>query len=318
MKKTKKKRRKRESGVVQMDRLRVKLDKLLEEGKGYEAEQLAVTIFRRVGGGEGRQVLESAAERLGSSQAASAAALVGLMCESLRKDQVEPCDAVVASFVNLASCFPSEKLLDSYVMQLLRYNSGPIIRTLVARLYSSRGRWGKAQIHAVRLQDPAPLTNLVLQWAFDAQTAPLERDLIIVRATLEALALGNAATARACLNAASDKWGRANLSPLLNCAHFIVSTVETRPADARAILAELLSRYSPSLERDPVLVDLVIAVAAKHFPDPNQRAPAAAAGGGGGGLMDLLSGIMGGGGSLASPPVGGSSSSTLPAILDAD
>ena len=76
----------------------------------------------------------------------------------------------------------------------------------------------------------------------------------------------------------------------------------------REKIGELVAFYSPSLERDPALVDLVIAVANRHF-SPKQ---------GGGGLMSMISGMLGGGSSVGGAQASSSSTASNAPILDAD
>jgi len=69
------------------------------------------------------------------------------------------------------------------------------------------------------------------------------------------------------------------------------------------MIGELVSYYSPSLERDPLLVDLVLSIANRHFKTPEEKANTA-----NGGLMDMITGLLG------APPSSGANM----AILDAD
>jgi hypothetical protein len=282
--------------------LQDRLKGLLDDRRTYEAQQLATTLFKRQvkqpeKAPEARAMAVATCESLALlGDAAAAAALAGELVQHLRKDAV-PCDAVVSGLLQrLLAALPSGRAMDELADSVAKYapaSRGPV----VVREYLARRLFGRAQLHALKLSDRLlqrhALETGTSEWAFAVATEPDERDLIVVRCVLECLARGLTETAEVVLATCMQRW-HGEPTPLLNCAAATIQIVKERRPEGRDCLFELYALYTPSLERDPALPHLYVALAKKCYNDKPE--------GGGGGLMSMLSGLLGsqsGGGSAA-------------------
>jgi hypothetical protein len=260
-------------------------------------------------------VVETTCSLIELGDVASAVALAHELCMSLKKGKVE-LDAVLKEQLStLSDRFPASecKAFDTFAGDMIKYS--PELRELVVQKYILKSRFGKAHIHAMRLTDLSYLGNVISMWAFAKSTVEEERDLIIVRAVLEMLAMGNVAGTDALFQSWAAMWRakKGDPTPVLNCAAFALRVVKDKPANGQEVVFELGARYGPSLDRDPMLGSLLLAVGNKHFGEN----AGGGAGGGGGGMMQMLSGLLGGGGGQGGANVAASPVSQK-MILDAD
>lgn len=192
-----------------MEQLQAKLSNLIVEKKGYEAQQLAVMIQKRL-------------ERAGKKDEARE---VLLSCGLSLLDQVHDASsgcAVLSSYLDCArdaalswdqhgskvlpsvltslskcltsdspSCAPEETLLEQ------AGRLWPPAHPSSSQHLLQRKRFAPALLHAFRSpSQPSLIVDCVLRWDASPQARPPERDLFFARASLECLSLGHEEQAR--------------------------------------------------------------------------------------------------------------------------
>lgn len=257
-------------------RLQAKLAALLDQRKAYEAQQMAQTLQRRLAGqqrdAEGRAVLEATARALlVQGDAPTGAALAVQWCDALRADAVPADEALVARVAELASLFPRDAAgaagRAEYFAALFRYASSPAcapaleqrLRAAAADTELASGQYAAAHPHAVRANNGRVLGAVLRGWAADPATLARERDLIVARGILEALAHGFVVCCDEAFAHCVPAFG--TTSPLLNFVGYLLRTV--RHPGAAPLFTELKQRYSAALERDPAFEQLLQAIGAK-------------------------------------------------------
>lgn len=272
------------------DRLKIKLDTLLNEKKTYESEQLAITLFTRLERmkrhNEARQILLVTAKRLvDMNDVDSARALMTFYVDHLKKQKVAPDESVVKEIEEFTSHLEDE-LLDEFTDGIVKYAQvveSSVVRKIVVARYATLKRWGKAYLHVVKLDSAKELEDVLMDWAFDEDTLKEERDLIICRGILECLALGQWNTCNECFIACAKRWRAVPYepTPLLNCVAFVLKVLKME--NGSNMLLELRTRYADSLDRDPLFDTFLEHCQKRYFHQTPSANP----------LMSMISGLFG-------------------------
>lgn len=279
------------------DRLKLKLDKLLEDGKAYESEQLAITLFTRlkkmnkVEDAEG-VLVSTSIKLLQMKDAGTGTALSVYYLDHLKKEKVEADKSVLESIAQLSSQIEGDKELDDFSDHVAKYATAiesKEVRKVVVERYLKLKRFGKAYLHVLKVNEAECLAQVLMEWALDEATLKEERDLIIARGELECLALGQLETCDRCFIICAKKWRAVPYepTPLLNCVAFVLKVLR-RKEDGANMLLELRALYADSLDRDPMFDTFLAHCHKRYFAQSTRQG----GGGGGGDLMSMISGMF--------------------------
>mmetsp|Transcript_16312 Transcript_16312/g.26937 ORF Transcript_16312/g.26937 Transcript_16312/m.26937 type:complete len:304 (+) Transcript_16312:1868-2779(+) len=274
-----------------------KLEKNVEEGNYYEAQQMYKGVFHRQLGqkkfSEARELLMSGISVMQKHAQYSCAAELSLL---LVQQLLPASDAPVDKDTNdmLLSVFENFEEDEGpgraqFMKAAIKWSVGndkkstgaPMLHTAFARWYWKLKDYPSAQRHFVRGDCPQDFAKMLIEWS--AQGYRSEQDMFIARGVLQYLCLQNLKDA----NILFEEFMKASSlppTPLTNFIRFLLLTLER---DALTLFNVLREKYAPSIRRDPAFSPYLDHIASVFY---NVRVPAS---GLQGILGDLLNNFLG-------------------------
>eukprot|EP01116_Phalansterium_solitarium_P000216 TRINITY_DN10125_c0_g1_i1.p2 TRINITY_DN10125_c0_g1~~TRINITY_DN10125_c0_g1_i1.p2 ORF type:complete len:322 (+),score=129.93 TRINITY_DN10125_c0_g1_i1:52-1017(+) len=288
-----------------------KLERSVAEGKYYEAQQMYKTLYYRYVGQKKADdacqlLLSGVRTMLSQRQVNEALELSKLLLDLLQSAPVkrltiaDPLGALEAMFGSwlAASEAPADTVPEALLTGFESVSKAAIkwateqfgiaavgqLHAIAAEFYWRVGNYSRAQRHFVRYGGGgARLAGVLADWILSGDVPADERELLITRAVLQYLSVGNLKDANALFaKFVVDSAQPVSAGPLVNFTRFLLLTLER---DALPLFLTLRQRYKPALDRDPSFSKYLDQVANVFFNVPiPQPAPA----GGLGGMMGEL------------------------------
>jgi len=126
----------------------------------------------------------------------------------------------------------------------------PVLHNLCAESYWRQGSHAKAQKHFLRGNQPELFAQMLAEWACSPSLLPNERDLLLARGVLKYLCFGNLKDANILFETVLKLIPDFPQTPLINFVRFLLLTLER---DAYPLFDMLRQKYKPSLDHDPSL-----------------------------------------------------------------
>jgi len=237
-----------------------KLEKTIEEGNYYHAQQMYKTLYFRLTSQKKYKQLETMLVngailmlKHGETNAGTELALLLLdhykkIGTPVTKDSLTPLINIFTFYKN--DNHPGKKSFIRAATYWSRCaennNQGDCtLHNIFAQSFCKIQDYENAARHFVRGSNPEAFAIMLVEWA--AKGYPSEADLYIARATLQYLCLSNLKDANEVFRFFKQKHPNLD-TPLMNFIRFVLLTLER---DALPLFAMLRDKYKQSLSRDP-------------------------------------------------------------------
>ncbi|KAL6057049.1 Golgi to ER traffic protein 4 [Balamuthia mandrillaris] len=245
-----------------------RLQKKMEEGNFYEAQQLVKLLLHRFSSqknlSEAENILLSGMDSMLAHQQHRNASELGLLLVKLySENHVALAEEKKALLLAQYEKYPPE--VDEGKVEFLKAaikystkaesnsntpNGEPRFHNALASYFFHVTKdWGQAQRHFVRSGNPQGFTEMLLAAAEEGGNLEVEDDLFLARAVLQYLCLSNWKDAITLFQLYCASHPAAATSPLSNFIRFLLATVQHRTAGAT--FQTLRTKYKPSIQRDP-------------------------------------------------------------------
>jgi len=260
------------------------LEKSVEDGQFYEAQQMYKTIYSREAKTNTpesivsiQKLLTSGACIMLSHDYVNEGVELGLLLlQTYKTNHIKPSKETLDVIAKILAVYkpPAQgeeenKTFDNFIKESIRWTvsegekkeGDPTLHNLFGMFYWKIKQFGKAQKHFLRGTEPSKFADMLIEWATQ-HTTYSEQDLVITRAVLQYLCFGNLKDANTIFQQFVKGIKNLPQTPLLNFVQFLLLTLER---DALPLFETLRSKYRPSLERDPTFQLYLNEVASVFF-----------------------------------------------------